>query len=213
MARTYTTPIRSAQAAASRRRILDAALRLFARDGYPATTLTAIADEAGVAVETVYKHFQSKPRLLQRLLSNEVTDADTDLDPVSGLTSEQVAALTAAPDPERRLEAICAFVRRMYERTATLQRIFGEAAGTDPDLRAIWHENRARRVHDTNALLASFAREGSLRLPPDDAVDIAWTLTGPELFTMLTDERGWDGDRYERWLLDTLRSQLLHPPR
>jgi AcrR family transcriptional regulator len=68
MTRTYTAPIRSAQAAASRRLILDAALRLFSRDGYAATTLTAVAEEAGLAAETIYKHFQNKPNVLQQLL-------------------------------------------------------------------------------------------------------------------------------------------------
>lgn len=207
MARSYSTPVRSAQADASRQAILDAALGLFARRGYTATTLTSIAKEAGVAVETVYKHFQSKPGLLQSLLARQVSGEDAP-NP-TGLTAVQLRASSGDPDPVGRLHAICALARQVYERSAVLQAIFVEAAGTSAELRQQWRENRARRVKDVRALLQSLADDGVLAVPLEQAVDITWAVGGPEVFTLLTRERGWDSDRYEEWLFHTLQTQLL----
>jgi AcrR family transcriptional regulator len=209
MARTYTTPVRSAQAEASRRAILDAALRLFARDGYAATTLKGIADEAGVAVETLYKHFQSKLGLMQRLLAREITGEDSPAERVDGLTAAQLREHTAIPDPDDRLRSLCSLASDVYERAAVIQAIFVEAAGSNPELRAQWRDNRARRVDDVRALLVDLADDGVLALPLERAVDIVWTLAGPEVYTMLTQERGWHSDQYEQWLFQILRSQLL----
>src|SRR6478735_1384610 len=65
--RTYESPRRRAQAAATRRQILDAAQRLFERNGYAATTMAAIAQEAGVALKTVYVAFDTKAGVLRAL--------------------------------------------------------------------------------------------------------------------------------------------------
>src|SRR5688572_12160285 len=62
--RRYESPRRREQAAATRAAILEAASRLFERDGYVATSVAAIATEAGVAVKTVYLAFETKRGLL-----------------------------------------------------------------------------------------------------------------------------------------------------
>src|SRR3954468_14668937 len=65
--RPYNSPRRAEQAAATRRDILAAAQRLFERQGYAATTMAAIATEAGVALKTVYSAFETKGGLLRAL--------------------------------------------------------------------------------------------------------------------------------------------------
>jgi AcrR family transcriptional regulator len=50
-----------------RRRILDAALELFAEQGFDQTTVQAIAEKAGVAIGTVYLYFRSKEHVLHAL--------------------------------------------------------------------------------------------------------------------------------------------------
>ena len=65
--RSYHSPRRQAQAAATRRSILEAAQRLFERQGYAATTMDAIADDAGVALKTVYVAFATKSGVLRGL--------------------------------------------------------------------------------------------------------------------------------------------------
>ena len=65
--RRYDSPRRREQAAATRREILEAAQRLFERQGYAATTMAAIAAEAGVALKTVYVAFETKSGVLRAL--------------------------------------------------------------------------------------------------------------------------------------------------
>src|SRR5215475_4275785 len=61
----------AAKAAApdKRRQILDAAIRVFARQGFYATRVSDIADEAGVAYGLVYHYFKSKDEVLNELFS------------------------------------------------------------------------------------------------------------------------------------------------
>src|SRR5881398_2341205 len=65
--RRYHSPRRREQAAATRRAMLEAAQRLFERQGYAATSIAAIAANAGVAQKTVYLAFETKSGLLRAL--------------------------------------------------------------------------------------------------------------------------------------------------
>ena len=56
-----------AQAAEKRRQILDAAVKVFARQGFHACRVSDIADEAGVAYGLVYHYFRSKEEVLDTL--------------------------------------------------------------------------------------------------------------------------------------------------
>src|SRR5438067_7911215 len=60
--------LRAARVLENEERILRAAHDLFLRDGYQATTLTAVADAAGVAHRTVYVRFGTKAALLKRVI-------------------------------------------------------------------------------------------------------------------------------------------------
>src|SRR3954454_24229261 len=77
--RKYDSTRRREQAAATRAQILEAAQRLFERDGYTATTMAAIAQEAGVALKTGYVAFTTKsgvlPALWHLLLRGDEDDA------------------------------------------------------------------------------------------------------------------------------------------
>jgi AcrR family transcriptional regulator len=58
--RSYDNSRRAAGARQTRHSIVVAARDLFVRSGYPATTFPAIADAAGVSVQTVFAHFPAK---------------------------------------------------------------------------------------------------------------------------------------------------------
>lgn len=83
---------RARQAAATRQRIIDAAGRLFAEHGYTATTISAIAQEADVAVETVYARFKNKQNLLEAFLDQSIVG---DAEPVPFLDRPAVQAMQA----------------------------------------------------------------------------------------------------------------------
>jgi AcrR family transcriptional regulator len=78
--------------AATRTRLLRAAVTIVARDGLAAATTAAIAEEAGVAEGTLYRHFESKDDLLiaaYRQMKNEV------------FVKSAESVDTTAPPPER----------------------------------------------------------------------------------------------------------------
>src|SRR6478672_11116847 len=62
--RPYRSDLRQEQAAQTRLRVVQAAVRLFGRDGYRATTFAQLATEAGVSVKTVQEN-GPKSALLQ----------------------------------------------------------------------------------------------------------------------------------------------------
>src|ERR1700733_12494473 len=98
--RRYDSPRRREQAAATRALILEAAQRLFEHQGYAATTMSAIAAEAGVALKTVYVAFETKSGVV-RALWNVLLRGDENDAPVAerGWYRE----VLEEPDPERQL--------------------------------------------------------------------------------------------------------------
>ena len=83
------------QAKATRRAILEAQ-RLFVANGYGATSIRAIAEEAGVAVQTVYAVFGNKRQLVIELVENAVTGDD---DPAAVTERPEAQALRPSPVP------------------------------------------------------------------------------------------------------------------
>ena len=74
---------RNQNAVDKRRMILDAAIRVFAREGFHRCRVSAIANEAGVAYGLVYHYFTSKDEVLDTLfterwtlLLDEIADVD-----------------------------------------------------------------------------------------------------------------------------------------
>jgi AcrR family transcriptional regulator len=63
-------PLERADAARNRQRILDAAERLFTRDGVACTSMDAIALEAGVGKGTLFRRFGDRPSLAHALLDS-----------------------------------------------------------------------------------------------------------------------------------------------
>src|SRR2546423_13179759 len=98
--RRYVSPRRRDQAAATRREILEAAQRLFERQGYAATSMAAIAAEAGVALKTVYLAFETKSGLL-RAVWHLLLRGDEEPVPIG--ERRWYRELLDEPDPERQL--------------------------------------------------------------------------------------------------------------
>ena len=92
--RSYSSAKREAQARETRRSILDAAHELFVATGYAATTIQAIAERAGVAVQTVYAVFGTKRELLRQLIESTITGDDEPL-PIT----ERAEARRSPPNP------------------------------------------------------------------------------------------------------------------
>lgn len=203
---------RAQKALATRRRILDAAEALFVQDGYAATTIVAIADQADVAVQTVYAVFGTKRAILAELLAVRAIGDDT----ATPLTDRgEWRAMEAETDPRRQLRLLAAIATRIGERMGALYDILASAAGSDPEIGAIHQRQQQRRYNDQRRLARSLARKGVLRpgLSQARATDILWAIANPTMHHRLVTERRWAPGEYERWLAHVLTCSLLEPER
>jgi TetR/AcrR family transcriptional regulator, fatty acid metabolism regulator protein len=98
-ARTVVKPVKHAKAeaaAAKRARILDAAVKVFAQEGFYNAKVAQIAQAAGVADGTIYLYFKSKDDLLISLFEDRMERVNANLR----------AALAASPSAVERLRAV-----------------------------------------------------------------------------------------------------------
>ena len=210
--RRYESPRRRAQAAETRRQILAAAQRLFEQQGYPPTTMAAIASEAGVALKTVYVAFETKSGVL-RALWNVLLRGDPDDVPVGD--REWYRALLEEPDPERQVRLVASNSRAVKERVGRLLGVIRSAAPVDADIAELWGRIQAEFYANQRAIVESLERKKALRAGLDvtQATDILWTLNNPDVWLLLVGERGWTPEQFERWFGDTICAQLLKDPK
>lgn len=204
--RSYVSSKRAAQAKETRESIVDAALRLFAANGYVATTIQSIADEAGVAVQTVYAVFGNKRELLRRALEAAVTG---DAEPQTLPERPEFLAIAAEPDPHRRAAMDAALVARISPRLAPIVKVVREAAAVDPEFASFATEITARRRQDMAAAAEVLAGPGGLTMGLEDAIGTLYVLYSPDAFTALTEDLGWSIERYERWIAAMLYRTLM----
>ena len=206
--RRYDSRWRREQAAATRRQILEAAQRLFERQGYAATTMAAIAAEAGVGGKTVYLAFETKSGVL-RALWNFLLRGDQEDIPIAD--RRWYREVLDEPDPERQVRLGAANARAVKERIGGVIEVIHAAAAIDPDIDALWKRIETEFHANQRVIVASIDEKGALRpeLDVDRATDILWTLNHPDVWQLLVVQRGWTPGEYERWFADTAVAQLL----
>jgi AcrR family transcriptional regulator len=206
--RRYDSPRRREQAAATRAAILAAAQRLFERQGYTATTMAAVAAEAGVALKTVYVVFETKSNLLRVLWNLLLRGGDDDV-PVA--ERAWYRETIDEPDPQRQLRLNARNARAVKERAARLMQVIRDAAPADADIGVLWARIQSEFHANQGVIVASLDRRGALKegLGVDRATDILWTLNHPDVWLLLVGERGWTPGEFERWFGDTTCEQLL----
>jgi AcrR family transcriptional regulator len=209
--RRYESPRRRAQAAETRRQILEGAQRLFEEQGYAATTMAAIAAEAGVALKTVYVAFETKSGVL-RALWNLLLRGDDDPAPV-GERAWYREVLDEA-DPGRQLRLTARNSRAVKERAASVLGVIRSAAPVDADIAALWGRIQAEFYDNQRGIAEALQKKKALRRGLDvaRATDILWTLNHPDVWLLLVGERGWTPEQFERWFGDTICAQLLKDP-
>ena len=204
--RRYTSAAREAQAAATRRSILDAAHALFVADGYAATTLQSIAARAGVAVQTVFAVFGSKRELLRQLIEQSIMGEQSI--PVNETAGAK--AIAAEPDPRRRAELDAAISRAIVERVGPIVRVAREAAASDPELARVFDTIKAARREEMVAAATLLAGPGKPRPKRNgETAATLYVLYSPDVADMLMGDYGWSPARYERWLADMIYETVL----
>src|SRR5690606_20120990 len=79
--------LRQRQAVQTRQMLLEAAARIFARQGYSEATIDDVAAEAGASKGAVYHHFASKQELFEALLEHRASGLDQMQELVDTVTS------------------------------------------------------------------------------------------------------------------------------
>lgn len=203
--RSYSSPLRQAEAARTRAAIVDAAAVLFSRDGYPATTMKAIAAEAGVSVQSVHLA-GSKATLLIGAFERTFAGDEGD----HSLTERPaMIEIMARPDLMDALTGWLDYVTEANRRTAGISRAMTVAAEVDPVAAEAVADLDARRRRDLG-LAAGWAVQRGILAPEgvDQATDELNYLVGPETYDFLVRRSGWDEGRYRRWLQESLLGVL-----
>jgi AcrR family transcriptional regulator len=204
--RRYDSRGRQAQARRTRDAVLDAARRRFLADGYAATTISAIAGDAEVSVETVYKGFGGKAGLVRSIYERDLAGQG----PVPA-PQRSDAMQNRETDPEAIVRAWGILSTEVAPLVSPIHLLIRVAATTDPDmadlLRDSDHQRRERMRHNARTL----ADRGHLRdgVSLEQATDIMWTFSSPELYELLVLRCGWDLPRYGRFLSDSMIGALL----
>ena len=204
--RRYDATGRRQAAARTRAAILDAARELFTEQGYAATPMTASADRAGVALDTVYASVGRKPEVARLLIETAISGQD------QAIPAEQrdyVRAIQAAPDADAKIAIYAAAIAAIAPRLALVLGIIQQAARDAPELAALWAEIADRRAANMRRFVADLGTVAPLRLDPGQAADIVWATNAAEMYQLLVGQRGWSPQRYEHFLADTWRRLLL----
>src|SRR5580700_8623116 len=204
--RRYDATRRRQGAARTRAAILDAARQLFTEGGYAATSMTAIAQRAGVALDTVYASIGRKPELARLLIETAISGTSR---AIPAEERDYVQAIRAAPDAETKIAIYASAMRMIAGRLAPVLGIIQQAAPAEPELAALWREIAERRAANMHLFVTDLAAVAALRVDLGEAADIVWATNAPELYQLLVYQRGWTPERYEHFLADTWRRLLL----
>jgi AcrR family transcriptional regulator len=188
--------------------VVDAAHRLFLAKGYAGTSLTEVADEAGVSVQTVYAQLGSKRALLKEVLDVAIAG---DHEPIAIRDRAEVAAITAEPEGERKLRMFAQMATTIVARYEPVDRMIRSAAAVDPDVEEQLEQAERGRLGGMGEFAQHLHDAGVLRpgLTVEEAGQRIWALHGPVLYRQLHVVLGWSPDRVADYLADLLVAALL----
>jgi AcrR family transcriptional regulator len=192
--RAYNSSRRSLQAAQTRDVVIRAATARFSETGWAGTTLAAIAEAAGVSVETIYNGFGSKKALLRAAMEAAVVG---DTEPIPYVERPAFLELGTGTLDERVARGV-AVVADTHARSAGVWLAIVEASSADDEVDAWRLElEKGRRIDTARSL------ELVLDRPVDEQlVAMLWILYSPETYFKLVKDSGMSRDEYEALLID-----------
>lgn len=206
--RPYDSRRRREQAEKTRAEVVEVAERLFLEDGYAKTTIAAVAAEVGVSVETVYKAFGGKPGLIRAICGKALAGEG----PVHAETRSDELK-TRETDARRILLGFGTLSTEVAPRVSPILLLVRAAAAADPEAASLETELDERRMtrmrHNARALVeAGHLRRG---VSLEEASEVMWTYSSPDLYDVLVRKLGWPPARYGRFIADAMIAALLPP--
>ncbi len=205
---TIAGPTIAAPPTETQRRILAAALELFAARGYAATTTAAIAKLAGVAEKTLFAHFATKDRLFGATLNPAALEL---------LVPEAIGGVreTLAREWGSVAELLSAFMHNrlgFVRQNPAKLKLIAQALVTHPDLAALFLDVFRKHVEPRlGRVLTGLEEAGELRpLPHRSLVRIAMTVTAGYMLVrfVLRPSADWDDEAELATMIDVLVNGL-----
>jgi AcrR family transcriptional regulator len=185
--------------------MLTAAYDLFCESGFRATTMEAIAERAGVAVQTLYFTFHTKDELLQSVHDWTVLGDDPTPPPLQAW----YLAAVAEPNARRSLGMIIEGVVSIEARVAPMLPVF-HAVSADPAGEVYSRSQQLRREGFEN-IIAMLTKKAPLRrgMTRRRASDLLFVLAGPESYRSFVLESGWTTKQWVSWVSATVARDLF----
>jgi AcrR family transcriptional regulator len=206
--RPYDSARRREQARHTREAILDVARRRFLDDGFAPTTIAAIANEARVSVDTIYKAFGGKPGLVSAICQEALTGEG----PVPAEVRSD-AMQAREHDPRQIIRGWGALTAEVAPRVAPILLLVRAAATADPEMARMQSQLNAQRLERMTNNARNLANTGGLHkcVTVERAGEILWAYSSPELYELLVLTRGWPLEQYGTFIAEALIAALLEP--
>jgi AcrR family transcriptional regulator len=204
--RSYDVRLRRAQAQHSHDQIVEMAQRRFLHDGYGPTTISAIAEDASVSVDTIYKSFGGKPGLIRAMAARALLGTGP-------VPAEQRSddLQSRERDPRKLIARWGLLVTEIAPLAAPIMLLLRDAAGSHPELRPLIEEVHADRLRRMTDNARRFAAAGHLRrgITVAEAANVMWTYSSSELYELLVLRRGMPLKTFGRFVADAMIAALL----
>ena len=206
--RVYRSDLRAEQARATRRQVVTAASRLFSERGYAATTIEAVAAEAGVSRKTVFTAVGGKVELMKLAYDWAIAGDD---EPLAQVERSAILELKAEPDAVVVIEKYVALLDETLTRVAPVHDALRSAADVDEQAHALLESLEQQRLRGMGMFAADLDRRGALRtgLTVEEAADLLWFYIQPVHWDLLVKQRGWSRAAYRAWVRTSLELHLL----
>jgi len=205
--RSYDASGRREQARARRLAVVLAARDLFQRNGFRPTTLAAVAERAGVSVESVYKGFGTKAALAKAVFDLAVAGDD---EPVPVAQRPAMGAIHSEPDVRRKIGLFIDGLAERQARSADVQILIRDGRHVDDALGPVWSALEEEGLVGMTALGRHLLDTGQLRedIELDEVRDVLWNYLAIDTYERLVLRRGWSLERYTAWLARAVTSAL-----
>jgi AcrR family transcriptional regulator len=207
--RTKNQLARREQAQLTQARIIEAATKLFIRDGFLSTTVSAIAAEAGVAVQTLYSSFGNKTSILIAAFALAVAG---DASPVPLRDRDWVRQILAEPDGRPALAIFAAQTEAIVDRTTPLYIVIRSAAA-DPEVADFLAVNKSERHSIFSVITKALSTKSGFNsaLSTRQATDLLYTVLSEDTYAMLVHEHRWTGQQWREWAVRAIEAELFSP--
>lgn len=202
--RRYDSSGRQEQAHRKRAAVLDEAERQFLDRGYGATTVAAVAADADVSVETIYKAFGNKAGLVAAIHQRGLAGRGSVPAPRRSDDMQDRES-----DPRQIIRNWGTLTTEVAPLVCPILLLIRSSAGSDPDMARLLvstDDERLRRMRRNARTLTPHLRPD---ITPKEAADILWTYSSPDLYDLLVVRRRWRLVRYGRFVAEGMIAELL----